>query len=377
MIALEDYDFTWIRQYNKNWQSQSEIPPESKKAALACLYHYGMDVSLLIRYLGNNYTGEHRNVEETAAVLLQHGLDSDLVEHYRRVMTVGCPRVFNTEVTRENAMKYWRAGNNPSIGKKLPQVMKTMNKEHKNNHVIALPGWTWRFIPHLFTTPQHNHVRAGHKDRLIGDASFMHDPDSIPVNSMTEDASKTELRCDFGTVKQRLYKRLYNLRITHPDRDLVIHANDVKSCFRQLKHHPDVVSVFSFIISETLFLSCGLFFGADFSPASWEAPRRVIEKLAEALFSDKSLRQKHRAYLDQLKWQRGLGSQKAKFTVAVRDSINRGVADADGEDASTPHDAFVDDILYADVFCIERMEQAAAACIEAIFIVLGRSDLSK
>ena len=70
MIALEDYDFTWIRQYNNNWQSQSEIPPESKKAALACLYHYGMDVSLLIRYLGNNYTGEHRDVEETVAVLL-------------------------------------------------------------------------------------------------------------------------------------------------------------------------------------------------------------------------------------------------------------------------------------------------------------------
>ena len=42
-----------------------------------------------------------------------------------------------------------------------------------------------------------------------------------------------------------------------------------------------------------------------------------------------------------------------------------------------PMTPFFDDILYADVFCIERTEQAAVACIEAIFIVLGHSDLSK
>ena len=71
---------------------------------------------------------------------------------------------------------------------------------------------------------------------------------------MTEDASEVELPCEFGDVKQRLYRRLYNLRITYPDRDLVVHANDVKSCFRQLKHHPDVMGAFSYIISSTLFL---------------------------------------------------------------------------------------------------------------------------
>ena len=46
-----------------------------------------------------------------------------------------------------------RAGNNPSIAKKLDNVLKRMDKEHKNKFVIALPSWTWRFIPYLFITP--------------------------------------------------------------------------------------------------------------------------------------------------------------------------------------------------------------------------------
>ena len=69
------------------------------------------------------------------------------------------------------ALKYWWAGNNPSTAKHLDQVMKTMNKEHRNKFVVALPSWTWRFVPHLFITPQHNHVVEGKKDRLIYDAA--------------------------------------------------------------------------------------------------------------------------------------------------------------------------------------------------------------
>ena len=113
---------------------------------------------------------------------------------------------------------------------------------------------------------------------------YMHDRDSIPINAMTEDAGRTELKCDFGKVKLRLYRRIYNLRITYPAKDIVIHANDVKSCFRQLKHHPDVMGAFSYIISKTLFLQCALTFGSDLSPASWEVIRQIIEILVESLF---------------------------------------------------------------------------------------------
>jgi len=331
-----------------------------------------------MRFLGGNYTGAHRNVQATATYLLDHGVEEYLVHHYIRIMTVGCPRIMNVDISRDNALQYWRMGNNPSVAKNMASVNKTMNKEDRNKFVVSLSSWLWRFVPHLFGTPIHVHQRPGKKDRMIFDAKYMHTPDSISVNMMTENASQTELRCAFGLVKLRLYIRLYNLRITYPGLDLFLHANDVKSCFRQLKHHPDVMGAFSFIIAESLFLQWALTFGSDFSPASWEVLRRIIEQLAEALFDDDTLIAKHRKHLDQTNWQKSLGSPKAKFTRATPCAIHKGVLNAKGHPVNTPHDMFVDDDVYADVYNHSRLraEQAGAASIEAIFVTLGQSDLA-
>ena len=122
----------------------------------------------------------------------------------------------------------------------------------------------------------------------------------MSINMLTSSAAETELPCEFGDVLSRLLTRIWNLRITYPDRDICIMANDVKSCFRQLKHHPDVAGAFSYILGEYLFIQCSLTFGSDFSPANWEVIRRIAEQLAESLFADKSLREKHRQYLDRL-----------------------------------------------------------------------------
>ena len=122
---------------------------------MACLLHYNLDVSLLMRYLGGNYTGAHRDVQATANILQSHGISTSLVQHYVQVMTVGCPRVMNTDSSRANALQYWRAGNNLSIKKNADAVMKATNKEDRNKFVIALSSWSWRYIPHLFITPHH------------------------------------------------------------------------------------------------------------------------------------------------------------------------------------------------------------------------------
>ena len=376
--TLSRYDFRWLQNTDLEWASQTEIPIERRKAMMACLLHYNLDVSLLMRFLGGNYTGAYRDVQSVAQFLLDNDIDDYLVHEYIRVMTVGCPRVMNADISRANALQYWRAGNNPSIKKNLTKVKKTMNKEDRNNFVIPLPCWAWRFILHIFATPNHLLQKPDRNDRLIYDAAFRHTAESISINMMTENAAESELRCNFGLVKLRLFTRIYNLRITYPDKDIVIHANDVKSCFRQLKHHPAVAAAFAFIIDDILFIPCGLTFGSDFRPVSWEVLRRIIEHLAEKLYEDKSLRAKHRKYLDRLTWQRSLGSSKARFTPATADALNTGVIHNNSKD-NTQQDMFVDDMFFAEVFNIdrERIEQAIAASIEAIFRTLGESALSK
>ena len=210
---------------------------------------------------------------------------------------------------------------------------------------------------------------------MIFDAKYRRDKELIAVNVVTPNASETKIICQFGYENMRLLIRIWNLHITYPFLDIVLHVNDVKSCFRQLKHHPDVMGAFSHILGEFLFLQCGLTFGSDFSPASWEVIRRVAEQLAEAFFDDKSLRKKHWKHLDQLRWDRTLGRSQSGFVPANACGLNKGVLDNDGNPVNTPHAFFVDDDLYSDVFDIERIAQAIAASIKAIFVLLGESDL--
>jgi hypothetical protein len=380
VVAYARYDFRWIREYNLDWSNQASIDPDRQIALTAALFHFELDVSLLMRYLGRNYTGEYRDVVATVKILRQHCIPEELIRKYKRVLLTGCPNHFVAETTRENMLLHWRRRNGPTIDRKLDQVRKTMNKEDKNNFVIPLPHWITRFVPHLFLTPQHILEKPGKKDRQIFDGSKRYTPTSTPLNRMTSTPLGSEDDCLFGTVREKIFQRIYNLRISFPEEDIVLHANDVKSCFRQVKLHPDIMGAFSYIIANQLFLSCGLPFGTDFSPQNWEPLRQILEILAEKLFDDESLLIKHKKYLDQLVFDRSLSSRGTKrrkrtFTRAVADAINKGVLDENGNMKPTPHGYYVDDGVYAELFRLLRIQRAVAASIEAIFILLGESDL--
>ena len=57
---------------------------------MACLLLYNMDVGLLMCYLGNNCTEAYRDVDATVKILSSYNIDPELIQHYIRLMTVGC-----------------------------------------------------------------------------------------------------------------------------------------------------------------------------------------------------------------------------------------------------------------------------------------------
>ncbi|KAL7530273.1 hypothetical protein ACHAWF_003311, partial [Thalassiosira exigua] len=67
--------------------------------------------------------------------------------------------------------------------------------------------------------------------------------------------------------------------------------------------------------------------------------------------------------------------QAESLTPAKACSHNKGVFDKNRVPEDTPHAFYVDDNLYAEIYDRERIKQAIAANIEAIFILLGDSDL--
>ena len=379
IIKCQSYDFTWIAYEDPFWKQQTSVPQSHAFAMLAALFHYRMHAPDVMRFLGGTYTGEHRDITSIVQTLTSHKIDPWLITQYIRATTVGCPNHFSAEVSRENALLHWRQGNHPSVKKELVDVINTMAKEHRNRFNMPLPNYMARYMPHLFLTPQHALTAPGKAMRLIFDAAKRFTADSTPINMMTSTRFGTEMLCLYGDTFTQLLERIYDLRITYPLQDIALHANDVKSCFKQLKLHPDIMPAFSIIIADFLYLQSALPFGTDFSPQNWEPVRRLIEVLAEKLFYDSSLTLKHRKYLDKLQWDPSLGKCRTPFVPAKSCTQRKGVLQADETPAPTPQRLFVDDSVYADIYEDDRVriEQTVAAGIETIFILLGSSDLDK
>ena len=57
--------------------------------------------------------------------------------------------------------------------------------------------------------------------------------------------------------------------------------------------------------------------------------------------------------------------------------MNRRVLDSKRHPVPTPHKFFVNDGIYLDVYNFSRIEQAIAASIKAIFILLSKSNLNR
>ncbi len=57
---------------------QSKIDPCKQSTFLACLFHYNMDTSLVMHYLGGNYTAAHKNVDNIIRRILPY-MDANLL----------------------------------------------------------------------------------------------------------------------------------------------------------------------------------------------------------------------------------------------------------------------------------------------------------
>ena len=80
---------------------------------------------------------------------------------------------------------------------------------------------------------------------------------------MTSTSKGTEMDCLYGDTLLTLLERIYDLRITYPTKDIALHVNDAKSCFKQMKLHPDIMPAFSVIVAQFIFLQPALPFGTD------------------------------------------------------------------------------------------------------------------
>eukprot|EP00957_Ditylum_brightwellii_P049888 3781965-Ditylum_brightwellii.AAC.1 len=133
----------------------------------------------------------------------------------------------------------------------------------------------------------------------------------------------------FGQALPKYLTRIWNLRISYPDDDILLWNDDATGAFRQCKLHPDNAQVFSFITELILFVPCGNTFGSNTSPANWEPIRRTKEAIAKRLFTGESLIGNHRECTGAVQFG-PLPTEDTVFTQAVVDSQHKGVMDSNG-----------------------------------------------
>ena len=85
-------------------------------------------------------------------------------------------------------------------------------------------------------------------------------------------------------------------------------------------------------------------FGSVVSASSWEPFCRAILGLAESFFGKEDLVEKHREYLDMIRWE-DEPDDNVCFVPAKKCSKNKGITNNDGTERKTPHFIYVDDNL--------------------------------
>ena len=366
IARTKNVDFTPLRRPRLDYAEQTEIDPQRVLMLEACGVHYNLDFGLVVRYLGGEYTAEHRDVDALEREVGPH-ISPDDMAHMRRILTKGCPHTLDYEMKHKDKMKMIERGNQPTVQQNMEVVRETMNKEERNSHVVPFPIWMCTFSPFANHVSQGIVFKDGSDPRLVWDGTTKQDKDDVVSNDYVP--TDDEPPITFGRTLRDFSTHLYNTRVSYPDQDIAIAAADIKACFRWPRLFPDFAAPFGFIITGLYyFISTAMVFGSKVSASCWEPFRRTIETMTEKYFPDKSLVDRYKEYIDMVTFEPP-APPDCTFVRAAPCALNPGVLDDNGNQLPIKAFVYVDDCLLAAlrIYIVQLM----CACIHAIFVVCG------
>jgi hypothetical protein len=320
-------------------------------ALLRFNFHHGD----LIRWLGGEYTNGTRNwtnIFHTLDVLRQfpplpgHPLVD--IDRAYRIVTEGAPLAGIFECDYATVALRNQYDNHPPLQQVLTEVKAKLLEEEALTYHILLPRFLWRFIPGLHLSMMTWHVRKG-KGRLIVDPSSTIDDyldDGAPNSQIPDpslDHSDIIPPVYYATAFQRHLTYIWNLRISHPNEDILQYGDDVTAAFRRTLYHPDIAVVFAQVFMEYLIIPVGGIFGSRFGPAWWCILGELRAHFASYLTTQpptSPLPLTNRVRLVAPPTER----QKAQIVPAVRDSFHQGTC---SKNLRATYACFVDDTQMA------------------------------
>jgi hypothetical protein len=83
-------DFSTLRKPRLNYKSQTQINPHRVCMANAAMAHFGLNPGRFVRWMGGEYTDQHRDAYSTLAAVKGHVSTEDY-KQMKRILLNGCP----------------------------------------------------------------------------------------------------------------------------------------------------------------------------------------------------------------------------------------------------------------------------------------------
>jgi hypothetical protein len=213
---------------NPNWQSQESIDDDWVDMRLALLLYYDFDLAVVQRFLGGEHVAEHRD-PDVILPQVQGLLSTQVYNDFEGLLCYGAPAKYNEHGSREEFIAYQNYGNHKTLSKNPAAFRKAMNKEDKREYVLTFPAYLKDFIPDLWLTPNGLLQIPGKKDRVIFDSSFLLHAHSRVFNLCIDKDCEPEIV--FSRAWFRYLRRIYNLRISFPNLEILLFDDDVVAAF--------------------------------------------------------------------------------------------------------------------------------------------------
>jgi hypothetical protein len=341
----------------------------------------------LIRWLGGEYTNSFRDwpkVFDTLDIVREcpPGPGYPLVDVDRafRLVTQGAPLagIFECSFASTAARNIYN--NHPPLVAVAAEVLKKLTEEEELSYHIVFPRFVWRFIAGLHLSPLSWQVRKA-KGRMIVDSSTLLGGESVADNGAPNASIPAPSRHNldenppvyYGSAFMRHLTRIWNLRISHPDEDILQYGDDITAAFRRVLYHPDISVAFASVFLFYLLLPVGGIFGSCSGPSWWCILGELRSHFA-ALLTDRP----PAAPLLPLTCMVSLVveptlRERAHFALAVADQCHTGIDPALSE--RTPYACFVDDSQMA---AIRRLIVRAIDCsVSSAYTLFGAPELDR
>ena len=140
MTWSKTVDFSTLKNSIAKFSEQKYIASSRVKQFLTAALYYDIDLPMVVRSLGENYTGEYRDTSFTINVLRATHCDEVVISDVKRTLLTGCPNKMNASSSHSNFLEFMKYGNHTTVKKKFDQVQKTLNKEDRDQYLLPFPN---------------------------------------------------------------------------------------------------------------------------------------------------------------------------------------------------------------------------------------------